>query len=80
MPTSSSYGWWLQCVSYLGIFLFVSLWNPAISGFIDQALALEQVPLLAGSKQPISTPNRPVQQIYDFTMRSEEHTSELQSH
>jgi len=68
MSTSFSYGGLLQRLSYLGIFIFVSSWNPAISGLIDQALALEQVPLLALSNQPTSIPNRPTRQIYGFTM------------
>ncbi len=68
MSTSFSYVWLLQRLSYLGIFLFVSSWNPTTPVLIDQAVAFEQVQLLTLSNQPVSTPNRPTQLIYDFTM------------
>ncbi|MEC4681075.1 MAG: glutathione peroxidase [Nitrospirota bacterium] len=68
MSSSFSYVRLLQRLSYLGIFIFVSTWSPITPVPMNQAAAFDKAPLLALSQQPGSTPNRPTQHIYDFTM------------
>lgn len=68
MASSFSYCRQLQRMSYLGIFIFVSSWNPTVPILLNNAVAFESGGLLTLSHQPASTPKQPTQHIYDFTM------------